>query len=377
MPGRYQALMRTRCPACNTVFRVTSDQLRAKAGKVKCGYCQSVFNAFDEFFDDTPKIPFPPVLAPPEIVEAPALQRASARLADALGQAGLPVSQAMVPAEPAQPAPESEAETETEAEAEAEADSKGDQPAEATEEAAAGGAASDIGVEPNSEAVERDLEAVAEIAAIPRLTATEAERETGEARAETVEESTQAARDAGLVAARALAEAPAYNRWATGALDGAEVHQRAAWPFIVALVLLLAALAVQLAYNYRSDLVRHVPAAGELFELLGIDVPLPARSELVSIEASDLQSDNVRGLFVLQATLRNQAAYAQAWPALELTLTDASDTAVARRVLSAADYLPPGSDLTSFPAAAEVPVRLWIDAKGLGAAGYKLYLFYP
>jgi len=25
----------------------------------------------------------------------------------------------------------------------------------------------------------------------------------------------------------------------------------------------------------------------------------------------------------------------------------------------------------------EVPVRLWIDAKGLGAAGYKLYLFYP
>ncbi|MGL6183494.1 MAG: DUF3426 domain-containing protein, partial [Aestuariivirga sp.] len=116
---------------------------------------------------------------------------------------------------------------------------------------------------------------------------------------------------------------------------------------------------------------------GELFEALGIDVPLPALSELVSIEASDLQSDSVRGLFVLQATLRNQAAYAQAWPALELTLTDASDTAVARRVLSAADYLPPGSDLTSFPAAAEVPVRLWIDAKGLGAAGYKLYLFYP
>ena len=244
-------------------------------------------------------------------------------------------------------------------------------------EVATAEAASDIGIEPNSEAVEHDRDATAEIAAIPGLTATDAEGEKEEARAETVEESTQAARDAGLVAARELAEVPAYNRWAAGALDGAAVHQRAAWPFIVALVLLLAALAVQLAYYYRSDLVRHVPAAGGFFEALGIDVPLPARSELVSIEASDLQSDNVRGLFVLQATLRNQAAYAQAWPALELTLTDASDTAVARRVLSAADYLPPGSDLTSFPAAAEVPVRLWIDAKGLGAAGYKLYLFYP
>ena len=47
--------MRTRCPACNTVFRVTSDQLRAKAGKVKCGYCQCVFNAFDQLIDDTLK----------------------------------------------------------------------------------------------------------------------------------------------------------------------------------------------------------------------------------------------------------------------------------------------------------------------------------
>ena len=53
MPGRNQTLMRTRCPACSTVFRVTSDQLRAKAGKVRCGYCQAVFNAFDELLDET------------------------------------------------------------------------------------------------------------------------------------------------------------------------------------------------------------------------------------------------------------------------------------------------------------------------------------
>ena len=52
MPGRHQVVMRTRCPACNTVFRVTSEQLRAKAGKVKCGYCQHIFNAFDELIDE-------------------------------------------------------------------------------------------------------------------------------------------------------------------------------------------------------------------------------------------------------------------------------------------------------------------------------------
>ena len=41
------------------------------------------------------------------------------------------------------------------------------------------------------------------------------------------------------------------------------------------------------------------------------------------------------------------------------------------------EYLPPGSNLTSFPAKAEIPVRLWIDARGLGASGYRLYIFYP
>ena len=54
MPDRHQALMRTRCPACNTVFRVTSNQLRAKAGKVRCGYCKGIFNALDQLIDDAP-----------------------------------------------------------------------------------------------------------------------------------------------------------------------------------------------------------------------------------------------------------------------------------------------------------------------------------
>ena len=59
------------------------------------------------------------------------------------------------------------------------------------------------------------------------------------------------------------------------------------------------------------------------------------------------------------------------------SLIDAADKPVARRVMKAADYLPPSSNLTSFPAKAEIPVRMWIDARGLGASGYRLYIFYP
>lgn len=37
----------TSCPGCHTHFRVTSDQLDAKGGLVRCGRCQWVFNALD------------------------------------------------------------------------------------------------------------------------------------------------------------------------------------------------------------------------------------------------------------------------------------------------------------------------------------------
>ncbi len=37
--------MQTRCPRCRTTFRVRADQLAAAAGKVRCGACQSVFDA--------------------------------------------------------------------------------------------------------------------------------------------------------------------------------------------------------------------------------------------------------------------------------------------------------------------------------------------
>ena len=35
----------TRCPACQTVFRVVPDQLRVSQGWVRCGRCAEVFNA--------------------------------------------------------------------------------------------------------------------------------------------------------------------------------------------------------------------------------------------------------------------------------------------------------------------------------------------
>lgn len=41
----------TRCPHCNTIFKVVQDQLKVSEGWVRCGRCNEVFNALEGLFD--------------------------------------------------------------------------------------------------------------------------------------------------------------------------------------------------------------------------------------------------------------------------------------------------------------------------------------
>lgn len=141
-----------------------------------------------------------------------------------------------------------------------------------------------------------------------------------------------------------------------------------------------AALAGQVVYHYRTELATLAPQARPLLveacAIIGCEVRLPRRPDLLSIESSDLQADERRDdLFVLHAVIRNRAAFAQELPALELTLTDAEEQALARRVLRPEDYLP-GRERGLAPGA-EAVLRVYLDTGGLRATGYRLYLFYP
>ena len=40
----------TRCPACQQAFKITENVLQAKSGKVRCGFCQNVFNAREHLY---------------------------------------------------------------------------------------------------------------------------------------------------------------------------------------------------------------------------------------------------------------------------------------------------------------------------------------
>ncbi|HZX32836.1 MAG TPA: DUF3426 domain-containing protein [Rhodocyclaceae bacterium] len=368
--------MRTRCPRCQTIFRITSEQLRARAGKVRCGHCQSVFNALETLIEEPAALP-PAVDIPASPPEIPKEEPA-------------PV---ITPIPAPEPAPEPEPVREAEPEPAYEPAPEPPEAPEPEPESAPVPEFEPIPEPPVAPEPEFSPEPEPPAEAMPEATevtpAAEPEPEAAPVaaeeppREETPEETTQAAREAGLVAARELAETPGYNRWSAGTLAsnplaGLEAeHPRAKWPFVLATLVLVLALLGQLAYYYRTELTQRLPSLADVYAALDIDIPLPRQVELVSIETSDLQSDNARGLLVLQATLKNRANYAQAWPALELALTDTHDAVVARRVLAAADYLPPKVDPTAFPANSETGLRLWIETKDVAAAGYRLYVFYP
>lgn len=294
--------MLTRCPACATHFRITPAQLKARAGSVRCGACQHVFNALDSLVEESV------VVAAPAIPE-PAQQALGAAMPDEIA-----VSPASTP-ELAEEAPQDIATLTPEVR------------------------------EPS----------------IPEL-------------AETVRP------DADTDADKDVEESLAEDR--AGILPEPPPPPRR-WPWVIGSLVALAALGLQAALAFRTELAvvwpQTRPTLAALCEPAGCEVGLPAKVALVGIEASDLHPDSERkGRLILTATLKNRAPFAQTFPHLELTLTDTEDKAVARKVLAPADYLPPGTPLPQgMHPGADIAVVVGIDSGELPASGYRLYLFYP
>ena len=154
-----------------------------------------------------------------------------------------------------------------------------------------------------------------------------------------------------------------------------------AWWSLAGAVLAISALAAQGAWFYRDRLAVLYPQTKSLLEAacaeLDCRIEPPTDAQSISIESSDLQADPANsGLLILSAVLRNRAAFAQSLPMLEITLTDALDMPLSRRVLKAPDYTP-GNSTTGIGAGSELQLRIFVDPGQLRANGYRLYAFYP
>jgi predicted Zn finger-like uncharacterized protein len=151
----------------------------------------------------------------------------------------------------------------------------------------------------------------------------------------------------------------------------------------VGVVLLTAILLGMFTYAWRAPIAQHYPALRPALEAacarMGCTVPWSREHALLKLEESELLEVPGRpGEIALGARIRNLATVSQEYPHLELTLTDLSGQAAARRVLRPTDYL--GRPLASgevLPPGVEVALQLRLATPNIRATGYELLLFYP
>lgn len=155
------------------------------------------------------------------------------------------------------------------------------------------------------------------------------------------------------------------------------------WPWWLAIGVFTLLLLAQILFFYRVEISAQLPGLKPVLNsycgVLHCTIPLPKKADLMSIESSDLEADPLQtNVITLSALLHNRAGHVQAYPSLELSLTDLQDKIVARRIFVPAEYLKAGEDeKLGLAANREMTVRLRLDTTDLKPSGYKLFLFYP
>ncbi|NHZ38796.1 zinc-ribbon and DUF3426 domain-containing protein [Massilia aquatica] len=140
-------------------------------------------------------------------------------------------------------------------------------------------------------------------------------------------------------------------------------------------------LVAQGVTTFRNILVAKFPAVKPMLvaacATLGCKLELPAQIDSLSIETGELQSLGSNA-FTLSTLLRNQSDLTQAWPNIELALTDGNDKTLLRRVVVPAEYLPKGTvSAKGFTARSEQAIKLTFEVKQIKASGYRIAIFYP
>lgn len=315
--------MVTRCPHCATSFRITSNLLKMHQGLVRCGNCSEVFNAFDSLstVHDTPS-------------------HADISRQDA------PV--ASLAAEPSQIEPDVN-------------------PVEAPSD-----------VEPDV-----NPEEAPHLAELPDEMPEEETRQAELVQALPAEVQQVHEAEIGPGALDEIPASPVPEQEIVEEFFVGKKPSKFGWVWTAGSILLVLVLLAQAVYYFRMEISIETPGLKPFLQaycrLLECTVPLPERVDLIGIESSSLQAEPNRvGVIDLNASIRNSAPFEQAYPLLELTLTDAQDAPLARKVFKPSDYLRKDIRIDAGIASnGAASVRLNLDTGTLLPNGYRLYLFYP
>lgn len=309
----------TRCPSCQTLFKVVPDQLRISDGWVRCGQCDEIFDAVLHLLQAPPAPELPSTQQPelPEALtalEASGLPAAEVSLDDEGSSVPMPLVEELDGLdESVQPIDPS------------------DLPLSAVSTVMAAGYAADAGRDDDETDFRAELDEVS-----------------------------------------FLHDSKSGAFWHKPIMRATLV--------LLSLVLLLGLLG-QIVLHERDRIVALEPGLRPL--LLALCAPLNCvvsplrRIESIVIDSSSfnrLQGDSYR----LNFTVKNTADISLAVSAIELTLTDSLDQPVVRRVLLPSEL---GLKSDALAAGAEWPISLALEIKAVGTsdriAGYRLLTFYP
>jgi predicted Zn finger-like uncharacterized protein len=310
----------TRCPDCDTTFRVTDDALRKANGQVRCGRCASVFNAYaeqrEEPNDATADAPSQRAVAePPET-------QAKSESAEQQAPAEPRPNTAAAPTPPAAQTIEQEESTPSSPPIRLVAPSPPSKPSAPQ-------------LEPDADA----LRALSVAAVVEQLERGAAEPGVDVGELGDLEAAQNEAMPAAQVEAvletepvgdwrHALNESPRHGRWWSAGV---------AFGFFV--------LALQVVNHYRAELVKQ-PSVGSLvqsaYRALGI-VVLPRwdvrQYQILDWVATAEPPSGGIGSLRITARIKNLGPEYQPYPDVNLRLKDRWEAAVGGRVFAPAEYL--------------------------------------
>jgi predicted Zn finger-like uncharacterized protein len=154
------------------------------------------------------------------------------------------------------------------------------------------------------------------------------------------------------------------------------------WLMLVFCTLLVLTAIGQGVYRFRDTIATNYPATRHALSLfcgpLQCTIGLSKDIKRIIIISSDIRDNaDVDGAMHFTATLQNTANFPQAYPNVELTLTNLKDEALLRRVLKPKDYLAKGTDINAeFLAGEVINIDLNILAKELVVSGYRVLIRY-
>lgn len=414
----------TTCPSCSTRFRVVADQLRISEGWVRCGQCQDIFDAHQHMEVApaqaealTPPEPPPAIAAVPQATTLAKVPAASPGYelpapewnedSEVLGAEGLTeqedfeeptVASASAPAEPdaTEPVWDEKRLPGTEGTHE---------PLSIEEQATSLHRAepSDmVWPEPTEPPVPSEPEwsdhgtelahtlAATDVPPTPSMEALTT--------ADAIESAAQKLMQAETRAVGASSAIPAPFASQDVDAELADIDpdlepgfvraaRRQAWwqkPLVrvamgAAVVLLPVALVLQVALHERNALVAWQPGLRPALEFMctALQCKLGPRQQIAALVVSGSAFTKTEGerSYELSLSIQNQGRTPVGMPAVELTLTDAQDQAIARKIITAKELGAPHELRASAQWSSVLPVTT--QGLNLQVAGYRVLLFYP